>query len=68
MPGGYRVRVTGGQVYQAKALVVATGANARRLNVPGEKEYTMRGLCYSAISYCRKSPRRSGRGAKGAVS
>jgi alkyl hydroperoxide reductase subunit F len=49
--GGYRARVSGGQVYEAKALVVATGTNAQRLNVPGEKAYTMRGLCYSAISY-----------------
>jgi alkyl hydroperoxide reductase subunit F len=51
VPGGYRTRVSGGQAYEAKALLVATGANARRLNVPGDKEYAMRGLCYSAISY-----------------
>lgn len=51
IPGGYRVRGRGGQSYEAKALIVATGANPRRLNVPGEKEYTMRGLCYSAVSY-----------------
>jgi alkyl hydroperoxide reductase subunit F len=51
IPGGYRVRTRGGQVNEGKALIVATGANAKRLNVPGEKEYTMRGLCYSAVSY-----------------
>jgi thioredoxin reductase len=49
--GGYRVYTRGGKEYEAKALIVATGASARRLNVPGEKEYMMRGLCYSAISY-----------------
>jgi alkyl hydroperoxide reductase subunit F len=32
-------------------LLVATGAFGQRLDVPGEKEYMMRGLCYSAVSY-----------------
>jgi thioredoxin reductase len=49
--GGYTVHVRGGRMYSAKALVLATGANGRCLNVPGEKEYLMRGLCYSAVSY-----------------
>lgn len=48
---GYRVYTKSGKDYEAKALIIATGANAKRLNVPGEKEYLMRGLCYSAISY-----------------
>ncbi len=48
---GYRVHTRGGKDYETKALIVATGANAKHLNVPGEKEYMMRGLCYSAISY-----------------
>ena len=30
---------------------MATGALGQRLEVPGEKEYMMRGLCYSAVSY-----------------
>ena len=30
---------------------MATGANARRLNVPGESQYRLRGLAYSATSY-----------------
>jgi thioredoxin reductase len=51
VPGGYRVRTRGGQIKEAKALIVATGANAIRLNVPGEREFAMRGLCYSAVSY-----------------
>lgn len=51
IPGGYTVHVRGGREYSAKALILATGANGRRLNVPGEKEYLMRGLCYSAVSY-----------------
>jgi alkyl hydroperoxide reductase subunit AhpF len=32
-------------------LIVASGAKARRLDVPGEREFMMRGLCYSAVSY-----------------
>ena len=51
IPGGYRVHTRGGQASEARALILATGANAVRLNVPGEKEYSMRGLCYSAVSY-----------------
>ena len=51
IPGGYRVRTRGGHDSEARALILATGANGKRLNVPGEKEYSMRGLCYSAISY-----------------
>lgn len=50
-PAGYRVQTSGGEEYQARALILATGANAQRLNVPGEKEFMMRGLCYSAVSY-----------------
>jgi alkyl hydroperoxide reductase subunit AhpF len=30
---------------------VATGTRQVRMDVPGEKEYTMKGLCYSALSY-----------------
>lgn len=48
---GYRVRTHSGHEYETRALIIATGANAQRLNVPGEKEYMMRGLCYSALSY-----------------
>jgi alkyl hydroperoxide reductase subunit F len=40
-----------GNHFEAKAVIVASGAKQMRLNVPGEKEYTMRGLCYSALSY-----------------
>jgi thioredoxin reductase len=50
MPG-YRVHVRDGQEFTARALIAATGANARRLNVPGEPEYLGRGVVYSAVSY-----------------
>jgi thioredoxin reductase len=48
---GYHVQTRNGLDYSARALLIATGANAQRLNVPGEKDYMMRGLCYSAVSY-----------------
>lgn len=35
----------------ARAVIVATGTRQRWLNVPGERKYLSRGLCYSAASY-----------------
>jgi thioredoxin reductase len=49
--GGFKVTTREGANYEAKALIVATGALGRLLDVPGEQEYMMRGLCYSAVSY-----------------
>jgi thioredoxin reductase len=49
--GGFEVHTREGKTYQTKSLIVATGAWGRRLDVPGEKEFMMRGLCYSAVSY-----------------
>ena len=34
------------EVYEAKTLIVATGSERRRLNVPGEKEYIGKGVSY----------------------
>jgi thioredoxin reductase len=48
---GYEVQTREGNKYQAKALIIATGALGRLLDVPGEQEFMMRGLCYSAVSY-----------------
>ena len=48
---GFAVSTKEGKSFEAKALIVATGALGQRLEVPGEKEYMMRGLCYSAVSY-----------------
>ncbi len=45
------VRTRGGGELKAKAVIVATGTRQARMNVPGEKEYMMKGLCYSALSY-----------------
>ncbi len=43
----FRVK-TYNTTYLAKALIVATGATPRRLNVPGEAELTGRGVSYCA--------------------
>jgi len=48
---GFKVTTRGGKSHETRALIVATGALGRLLNVPGEKEFMNRGLCYSAVSY-----------------
>jgi len=45
------ITTKGGAVLESKAVILATGTLQVRMNVPGEKEYTMKGLCYSALSY-----------------
>jgi alkyl hydroperoxide reductase subunit F len=49
--GNFKVTTREGETYEARALIIATGALGRLLEVPGEKEFMMRGLCYSAVSY-----------------
>lgn len=49
--GGFLVHTRQGNDYEAKSLIVATGARGQLLEVPGEREFMMRGLCYSATSY-----------------
>jgi len=47
----FAITTKGGAVLESKAVIVATGTRQVRMDVPGEKEYTMKGLCYSALSY-----------------
>ncbi|MFL7868924.1 MAG: NAD(P)/FAD-dependent oxidoreductase [Anaerolineales bacterium] len=47
----FAITTKGGAVLESKAVIIATGARQVRMDVPGEKEYTMKGLCYSALSY-----------------
>ncbi len=49
--GGFVTTTTSGAELEAKAVIIATGARQVRMGVPGEKQYTMKGLCYSALSY-----------------
>jgi NADH-dependent peroxiredoxin subunit F len=48
---GFSVRTRGGGELLAKSVIIATGTKQQRLTVPGEKDFIMRGLCYSALSY-----------------
>lgn len=36
------------KLYEAKTVIIATGSDPRKLNVPGEKEYVGRGVSYCA--------------------
>ena len=49
--GGFIIHTKGGGELSAKSVIVATGARQQWLDVPGEKEYLSKGLCYSALSY-----------------
>ncbi|MGL4853372.1 MAG: alkyl hydroperoxide reductase subunit F [Phocaeicola sp.] len=41
-----RVSVIGGEIFRAPALIIATGASWRKLNVAGEEEYIGRGVAF----------------------
>lgn len=43
------VKCASGNLYRAKAVILATGGSPVYLNVPGEKEYTGKGVSYCAI-------------------
>jgi len=45
----FNIRLTDGTVYQSKTLLLATGSSPRKLQVPGEYEYSNRGVAYCAI-------------------
>jgi thioredoxin reductase (NADPH) len=44
----FAVRTSSGVEYRAKSVIVATGASPRYLEVPGEKEFTGKGVSYCA--------------------
>lgn len=44
-----KVATDDGSVYEAKALIVATGTNERQMNIPGESENIGRGVSYCAV-------------------
>lgn len=49
--GGFCIEVSDGKTYCTQTMILATGAVGIKLNVPGEQEYEMKGLCYSAMTY-----------------
>ncbi len=49
--GGFRVTVADGKHYDTLTLILAMGARGEYMNIPGEKEFEMKGLCYGAMTY-----------------
>ncbi|BAA30532.1 336aa long hypothetical thioredoxin reductase [Pyrococcus horikoshii OT3] len=47
-PCNFVVKTANGKEYKAKTIIIAVGAEPRKLNVPGEKEFTGRGVSYCA--------------------
>jgi alkyl hydroperoxide reductase subunit F len=47
--GGFEVTTDRGEVYRAKAAIMAAGKRPRQLNVPGEDKLKGRGVTYCAI-------------------
>ena len=39
----------GDKTYKAKAIIIATGAEYKKLGIPGEAEFTGRGVSYCAV-------------------
>jgi alkyl hydroperoxide reductase subunit F len=48
---GYAVHTQQDHLHLTRAIIIASGAHAKPLSVPGEAEFLMRGVCYSALSY-----------------
>lgn len=44
--GLIQVRTASGATLEAKSVILATGARWREMNVPGEKEYKAKGVCF----------------------
>ncbi|NDJ76312.1 MAG: NAD(P)/FAD-dependent oxidoreductase [Chloroflexi bacterium] len=49
--GGFRIHVADGKTYETQTIILAMGAVGERLNIPGEDEFELKGLCYSAMTY-----------------
>lgn len=48
---GFRVHVADSKTYDTHTIIYATGTHGEHLGVPGEEEFEMKGLCYSAMTY-----------------
>jgi thioredoxin reductase (NADPH) len=46
--GVFLINLSGGEILKAKALIIATGSKPRLLEIPGEKEFSGRGVSYCA--------------------
>lgn len=48
LEGEIKVLKSAKNTYQTKTIIYATGANPRKLNIPGEEEFTGKGVAYCA--------------------
>lgn len=48
IPCVFEAQTLGGETVKARTVIVATGASPRKLNVPGEAEFTGKGVSYCA--------------------
>jgi len=46
---GFMISLEDGAKYSAKSVLFATGTTRRKLNIPGEKEFTNKGVSYCAV-------------------
>jgi len=51
LENGFEVETKSGETYLTKTVILANGVRLRWLDVPGEKEFLSKGVCYSAVSY-----------------
>lgn len=47
--GDYKVVKTADQEYKTRAVIIATGAEQKKLGIPGEEEFVGRGVSYCAV-------------------
>ncbi len=47
--GSFKVQTDMDKTYTAKAVVIASGSEQKKLGVPGEEEYSGRGVSYCAV-------------------
>ncbi|MFA5055635.1 MAG: FAD-dependent oxidoreductase [Dehalococcoidia bacterium] len=47
--GGFEVVVDGGEKFQGKAVIVASGKRPRQLGVPGEEQFKGKGVTYCSV-------------------
>lgn len=47
--GDYKVVYAGTKEYKTKSVIIATGTRNRKLGIPGEQEFTGRGVSYCAV-------------------
>ncbi|MFA4890544.1 MAG: FAD-dependent oxidoreductase [Candidatus Paceibacterota bacterium] len=47
--GAFLIKIKDGEDIETKAIILATGKNPRRLNVPGEKEFENKGVVFCSI-------------------